>query len=319
MKAVITKKYGTAEVLELQEVEKPTIKENEILINVRAFSINPVDWKVRRGDVKILTGRKPPKILGADYSGIVTDVGKSVTKYKIGDAVFGNVHAFKGGAYAEFLKVKDELTCLKPDNLSFEEAASIPIAALTSYQSLVHEGKMKPGDHVMINGCSGGVGVAGVQIANAFNCIVTGVCSTKNIEFTKKLGIDNIIDYTREDILKDNEAYNIFLDAVGNQSFSNVKATLKPRGIYITTLPSVQNLLLSPFINFTNSKKVKKVMITPSKKCAKDLQVLKEIAESGKIIPVIEKIYPVEQIQDAHIRSESGRVVGKIVVSGFSK
>lgn len=318
MKAIVTTKYGSAEVLKIREVEKPKIKDNEILVNVKAFAINPVDWKVRRGDIKILTGRKPPKILGSDYSGIITELGRQVSKYKIGDEVYGNLHAFKGGAYAEFLSVNENFTCLKPENLSFEEAASLPIAALTSYQSLVHKGKVRKDDYVMINGCSGGVGIYGVQIAKALGCMVAGVCSTKNVETIKKIGVDNAIDYTKEDILKEKEAYDIFLDAVGNQSFSKVKDTLKSGGTYVTTLPSFEAFILAPFINVFSLKKIKKVMITPGKKCAEDLEVLKNMTESGKIIPIIEKIYPVDEIQEVHARSESGRAVGKLVIKGFS-
>ncbi len=319
MKAVITSEYGSAEVLKIQEIEKPKINDKEILVNVKAFSINPVDWKVRRGDAKILTGSKPPKILGTDYSGIVTEVGRQVTKYKIGHEVYGNLHGFKGGAYAELLKVNENITCLKPKNLSFEDAASLPIAALTSYQSLVHKGKVRKDNYVMINGCSGGVGIYAVQIAKVLGCRVAGVCSSKNIETIKNFGVDNAIDYTKEDILQEKESYNIFFDAVGNQSFSKVKDTLKSGGTYITTLPSFETFILSPFINMFRSKKSKNVMITPSKKSAGDLEVLKNMAESRKIIPIIEKIYPVEKIREAHIRSETGRVVGKIVVRGFSK
>lgn len=246
MRAIVTTKYGSVEVLEEQEVEKPVTQHNDILIQVYAFSVNPVDWKVRRGDAKLLTGRKPPKILGADYAGMVIEVGKQITNYKMGDAVFGMVNAFKGGTYAEFVKVKEEETCLKPENLSFEEAASLPVVAVTAYQSLVRQGQLKQGDHVLINGCSGGVGLSGVQIAKTLGCKVTGVCSTKNVEVAKKMGVDHVIDYTKEDILK-------------------------------------------------------------------------EMAERGKLVPVLEKVYPFEQIQEAHARSETGRVVGKIVIRGFSR
>ncbi|MBL7129114.1 MAG: NAD(P)-dependent alcohol dehydrogenase [Ignavibacteria bacterium] len=317
MRAVVTTKFGPPEVLEIQEVEKPKIKDNEILVRVYASSINPVDWKLRSGYMKILLGFKPTKILGADYSGIVTEVGRKVSDFKVGDAVFGLLHAYKGGAYAEFLKAKEKYTCLKPKNLNFEEAASIPLATLTSYQALVHEGKIKHGNHVMVNGCTGGVGIAGVQIAKAFGCIVTGVCSTKNLEIAKKVGVDHVIDYTKNGILKDKNTFDIFLDAVANQSFFRAKETLKPNGTYITTLPGFHAFVLAPFINIINSKKLRKVLIAPSKMRTKDLKVLKELIENGKLKPVIEKVYPIEQIREAHTRSETGRVVGKVVIRGF--
>ncbi len=319
MKAIVTTRYGSAEVLELQEVNKPVIKDDEILIQVYAFSVNPVDCKVRKGDMKIITGRKPPRVLGADYAGVVSEIGEQITNYKVGDAIFGIVNAFKGGTYAEFVKVKEQGICLKPENLSFEEAASLPVVALTAYQSLIHEGQLKQGDHVMINGCSGGVGITGVQIAKTLGCYVTGVCSAKNAELVKKMGVDKVIDYNKENILKEKETYDIFFDAVANKSFFNVKKTLKPNGIYVTTLPTFQAMVLAPFINVISPKKFKKIMVDSSTKSSKDLIVLKEMADSGKLVPVIDKIYPIEKIQEAQISSETGRVVGKIVVKGFSQ
>jgi NADPH:quinone reductase-like Zn-dependent oxidoreductase len=207
--------------------------------------------------------------------------------------------------------VKKEEIAPKPQNLNFEEAASLPLASLTAYQSLVYKGQLQQGDHVMINGCSGGVGLSGLQIAKTLGGRVTGVCSTKNLELGKKMGADDIIDYTNEDVLKEKNAYDIFFDAVGNRSFSQVKETLKPHGIYVTTLPSFQSILLGPLINVLGSKKLKKIMVTPRRK---DLAVLKEMAENGKLVPVLEKVYSMDQIREAHTRSETGRVVGKVVV-----
>jgi NADPH:quinone reductase-like Zn-dependent oxidoreductase len=311
VKAIITEKYGDVDVLGQQEVEKPAIKEDEILVRVHAFSINPVDWKIRRGDLKLLVGRRPPRVLGGDYSGAVAEVGKQITNFKIGDEVFGMVNAFKGGTYAEFVRVKKEEIAPKPQNLNFEEAASLPLVSLTAYQSLVYKGQLQQGDHVLINGCSGGVGLSGLQIAKTLGGRVTGVCSTKNLELGKKMGADDIIDYTNEDVLKEKNAYDIFFDAVANRSFFQVKETLKPHGIYVTTLPSFQSILLGPLINVLGSKKLKKIMATPRRK---DLEVLKEMAENGKLVPVLEKVYSMDQIREAHTRSETGRVVGKVVV-----
>jgi len=311
MKAIITQKYSDVEVLEQQEVEKPAIQDNEVLVRVNAFSVNPVDWKIRRGDLKLLIGRRPPRILGGDYAGVAAEVGKQITDFKIGDEVFGMVNAFKGGTYAEFVRVKKAEIAPKPQNLNFEEAASIPLVSLTAYQSLVREGQLRQAHHVMVNGCSGGIGLSGVQIAKALGGGVTGVCSTKNLELAKEMGADQVIDYTKEDALKEKEAYDIFLDAVGNRSFSQAKTTLKRHGIYVTTLPSFQSMVLAPLINLLSSRKMKKILVTPSKR---DLVVLKEMAESGKLVPVLEKVYPVDQIRQAHARSETRRVVGKIVV-----
>jgi NADPH:quinone reductase-like Zn-dependent oxidoreductase len=311
MKAIITEKYGDVDVLRQQEVDKPEVQENEILVKVHAFSINPVDWKIRRGDLKILVGRKPPKILGGDYAGVVSEVGKQITNFKIGDEVFGLVNAFKGGTYAEFVRVKKEEIAPKPQNLNFEEAASLPLVSLTAYQSLVDKGQMQEGNHVMINGCSGGVGLSGLQIAKALECRVTGVCSTRNLDMVKKMGADHIIDYTKDDILLEKNAYDIFFDAVGNQSFFQVKETLKSHGIYVTTLPSFQSMILGPLINILGSRKFKKLLVSPR---SKDLTVLKEMAENGKLVPVLEKVFSMDQIREAHTRSETGRVVGKVVI-----
>ena len=311
VKAIITVKYGDVDVLRQKEVEKPTIQEDRILVRVHAFSINPVDWKIRKGDLKLLAGRKPPKILGGDYAGVVAEVGKRITNFKPGDEVFGLVNAFKGGTYAEFVSVKKEEIAPKPQNLSFEEAASLPLVSLTAYQSLVSKGRLQQGHHVLINGSSGGVGLSGLQIANNLGGKETGVCSTKNLELVKKMGANHIIDYTKDDVLKDKNTYDIFFDAVGNRSFFQAKKTLKPHGIYVTTLPSFQSMILAPLINLLGSKKLKKLLVSPR---SEDLTVLKEMAENGKLVPVLEKVYPMDQIQEAHTRSETGRVVGKVVV-----
>lgn len=312
MKAIITRKYGGIEVLEYQEVENPVLKENEILVQVYACSVNPIDWKVRKGDFKIITGIKPPKILGNDYAGIVAEVGAQVTKYKPGDAVWGFVEAFNRGTYAEFVKVKEEEIGPKPQTLSFEEAASIPLVGLTAYQAFIYTAQLKKGDHIIVNGSSGGVGLAAVQIAKALECKVTGVCSTKNLQLTKEMGADEAIDYTKESVLQYRQRYDIFFDVVANQSFSQAKVTLKSGGTYVRTLPSFRTMILGPLLNPFGAKKAKTMDCKPS---AGDLAMLKQMVESGKLIPVIEKVYPLEQVQEAHIRSESGRVVGKLVLN----
>ncbi|MFH2045527.1 MAG: NAD(P)-dependent alcohol dehydrogenase [Pseudomonadota bacterium] len=311
MKAVVTDKYGTAEVLKYQEAEIPVVKEDEILVQVHASSVNPVDWKIRKGMMKFITGIKPPKILGGDYSGIVVETGNNIKGYNKGDAVWGSVNSMKGGAYAKFLKAKNNEIGLKPQNLDFLEAASIPVVGLTAYQSLVYKGGLKAGDHIIINGCSGGVGFAGLQIAKAFNCRVTGVCSTKNIELVKKMGADEVIDYRKEDVFKNKGIYDIFFDTVGNISFSQAKAALKPKGSYVTPVPGFKIMLSWLIANLTGFKKIKIVF---AKLNAMDLNKLKELAENNKLHPVIEKVYSLDQIREAHIRSETGRVAGKLVL-----
>ena len=311
MKAVISNEYGPVEVLHCQETEPPAMADDELLVRVHACSVNPVDWKIRKGDVKLLTGRRPPVILGGDYAGVVAQRGKRVTNYAVGNRVWGMVNAFKGGTYAEWVTVKEEEIGLMPGNLGFEEAASLPLVALTAYQSLVYKGRLQRGDHVMVNGCSGGVGLAGVQIAKAKGCEVTGVCGTRNLELARKMGADHVLDYTTVDILKDKGAYDIFFDAVANQSFSRAKGTLKPRGAYVTTLPSFQSMVLGPLINMFSTRKVQSILVKPS---SGDLNTLKEMVEEGDLVPVVEEVYPLEKVREAHTRSETGRVTGKIVL-----
>ncbi len=311
MRAIVTKKYGPVEVLEHREVARPVITDEEILVQVVACSVNPVDWKIRRGDARLLTGRKPPRILGCDYAGIVAEVGGQVTNYKSGDTVWGMVNALRGGTYAEFVAVKREEIGPKPNNLSFDEAASIPLVALTAYQSLVYKGRLKKGDHIIINGCSGGVGLAGLQIAKALECKVTGVCSTDNLHLARKLGTDEVVDYTKENVLRTAESCDIFFDAVANQSFFRAKTMLKPGGAYVTTVPSFQSMVMGPLINWVGTRKVKYVFVKPN---AHDLAILKEMVECGKVVPVVEKVYSLDQVREAHTRSETGRVVGKIVL-----
>jgi NADPH:quinone reductase-like Zn-dependent oxidoreductase len=311
VKAIITSKYGSVEVLQPQDVARPIIADNEILVQVHACSVNPIDWKVRRGDFKILTGRKPPRILGEDYAGIVAEVGSKITRYQPGDAVWGFVETFKRGTYAEFVKVKAEEIGPKPENLSFEETACLPLVGLTAYQALIQGGRLKKGDHILINGASGGVGLAGVQIAKALGCKVTGVCSTNNLPIVRKMGADEVIDYAKQDVLKCEGRYDIFFDVVANQSFSRVQRTLKPGGIYVRTLPSFESLILGPLLNLIRAKKVR---VLDCKASAKDLAILRDLVENGNLVPIIEKVYPLEQVRAAHTRSETGRVVGKLVL-----
>lgn len=311
MQAVITSNYGGIEVLQRRDVAKPIIADDEILVQVHACSVNPIDWKVRRGDFKLLTGRKPPKILGGDYAGIVAEAGSRISRYRPGDAVWGAVETFKRGTYAEFVKVKAEEIALKPQNLSFEEAASLPLAGLTAYQALVYSGKLKKGDHVLVNGASGGVGLAGIQIAKALGGRVTGVCSSNNLALVRKMGADEVIDYTKQNVLQNAGCYDIFFDVVPNHSFSQAQRTLRPAGIYVRTLPSFSTMILGPLLNPFRAQKSK---VMDCKASAQDLAVLKEMVEKGQLVPVIEKTYALKQVQEAHTRSETGRVVGKLVL-----
>ena len=311
MKAVITTQYGSVDVLDVKEVEKPEISDREILIRVRACSVNPIDWKIRSGQMKMVSGLKPPKILGGDFSGTVDMVGKEVKEFKIGDEIWGHVKAFKGGAYAEYVKVSIEDICLKPKNFDFIQAAAIPLAGLTAYQSL-GLGKVKANSKVLINGCTGGVGSVAVQVAKFLGCTVTGVCSTKNIEYAKRIGVDVIVDYKQEDVLKLNKKFDSVYDFVGNLSFSASKSLIKEGGTFVTAIPTIALLMFGDVINNFRSKKCKGILVKSS---MVDLKALKAMAEAGALVATVEKVFPLDQVRQAHTVSESGRVVGKVVMS----
>ncbi len=311
MKAVFYNRYGSPKVLEIGELEQPKINEDEVLVQAYASSVNPVDWKIRKGDMKIFTGKKFPKGVGADIAGKISALGKNVTEFKIGDEVYGKLGGFKGSAYAEYVVSKPEDLALKPTNLDYNESASVPLAALTAYQALVNHGELTKGSRVLINGCSGGVGHFAVQIAKAMGADVTGVCSTKNVKLSKELGADKVIDYTKENVTVNKEKYDIFFDAVANQSYGKIKPILNKNGRYITTLPSV-GVILNSVTGLLSSKKAKMIN---TKSNPQDLQQITNWIEDGKVKPVIDKVYSLEDIREAHRHSETGRVVGKLVIS----
>jgi NADPH:quinone reductase-like Zn-dependent oxidoreductase len=311
MQAVVTRQYRDVDVLNIQEVKRPTIGEGEILVRVYACSVNPIDWKVRRGDFRILTGLRPPRILGGDYAGVVVEVGSGITAYQPGDEVWGFIDTFQRGTYAEFVAVKAQEIGPKPTNLSFVEAAALPTVGLTAYQALLHYGRMSETDHVLVNGSSGGVGLSAVQIAHVLGGRVTGVCSTRNLRTVMAMGADDIIDYTRQDLFNGGPDYDIFFDVVSNRSFAQARTKLKPSGIYVRTLPSLHSLVLGPFVNLVRAQKVK---VFDCKASAQDLAALRQMVEVGSLVPVIENVYRLDQVRAAHRRSETGHVVGKLVL-----
>lgn len=310
MKAVIINRYGSPEVLEYAEVEQPKIKPDQLLVKVRASSVNPIDWKIRKGMLRFMTGNKFPMILGFDVAGEVVEVGEQVTRFQPGDEIYGSL-GFPGGAYAEYAAVPEKLAVPKPINMSYEEAAAIPLAALTALQALRDQGNMQSGQSVLINGAAGGVGIFAVQIAKALDVEVTGVCSTKNLDFVKSLGADRVIDYTQQDFTKDKMQYDIVLDAVGKSSFWRCQNILKPNGIYITTLPSPDSFVQGVWTAILPGKKAKFILESPN---SQDLLYLKDIIEAGKIRSVIDCIYPLQELAAAHAYSESERAVGKLVI-----
>jgi NADPH:quinone reductase-like Zn-dependent oxidoreductase len=266
MQAIVYTTYGSPDVLQLKEVANPTPKDNEVLIKVHAASANPLDWHLMRAEpflARLENGLLKPKNtkLGADIAGRIEAIGRSVTQFQIGDEVFGAIFINELGGFAEYVCVPEELLALKPAKMTFEQAAAVPIAAFTALQGLRNKGQIQPGQKVLINGASGGVGTFAVQIAKSFGTEVTGVCSTRNLEMVRSIGADHVIDYTQADFTKNGQRYDLIFDAVGNRSVSDYKRALSPNGICavagFTTLSRLfQVIFLGAWVSKTGSKKI---------------------------------------------------------------
>ncbi len=321
MKAIVYEKYGPPDVLQLKEVDKPAPRGNEVLVKVHAASANPLDWHRMRGApflVRLEEGLRKPKnpMLGADIAGQVEAVGRSVTQLQPGDEVFGDCGW--GGGFAEYVCVTEKNLVPKPANITFEEAASVPVVAFTALQGLRDKGQIQSGQKVLINGASGGVGTFAVQIAKSFGAEVTGVCSTRNLEMVRSIGADETIDYTQEDFTKHGQHYDLIYDAVGNRSVSDYKRALRPQGTCIitgfTTLSRLfQHMVLGPLMSMTGNKKI--VMQGVAKPNHKDLAFAKELLEAGKVIPVIDRCYPLSETAEAIRYLEQGHARGKVVIT----
>lgn len=315
MKAVLIRKFGAPDVMNVEEAERPVVQDDEILVRIRYSSINPVDWKVRNGSLKMLTGSRFPMFLGFDIAGEIVETGKEVAGFKKGARVFGMLDYRRRGAYAEYVSAKENNIALMPQNLDFRDAAAIPLAGLTAYQALHNKGKIKSGDNVLVNGASGGVGLFAVQIAKASGAEVTGVCSTDNVEVVKNIGADKVIDYKKEDITQIADRYDIIFDAVGKLSFFKIRKILKNSGCYVTTLPNTDNILAfitSPVLSiFGYRKRASMINVRPNHQ---NLEVLSSLAEQKKLIPLIDRVFKLEDIREAHKYSETGRARGKIVI-----
>jgi len=322
MKTIVSCEYG-AENLKLQDIEKPTPNDNEVRVGVRAASLNPADGHLIRGVwlMRPMTGMRKPKNtrFGTDFAGVVEAVGKNVTNFKPGDEVFGA----KNGAVADYICVNaDRGIVMKPANVTFEQAGSVAIAGLTALQGLRDKGHLKAGQKVLINGASGGVGTFAVQIAKAFGAEVTGVCSKRNVELVRSIGADHVIDYTKEDFANSAERYDVILDLVGNHSFSERRNVLTPTGICV--LGGIGGAGFHPeswgrvFGNFGaafQSNFTKQKFATYIAKLTKDdLGVMRDLMQSGKVSPVIDRTYKLEQTADAVRYMEEGHARGKIVI-----
>jgi NADPH:quinone reductase-like Zn-dependent oxidoreductase len=323
MKAIVNCEYG-AENLQLRDLEKPMPNDNEVLVRVRAASINPADGHLIRGVwlMRPMLGMRKPKNIrfGTDFAGVVEGVGKNVTEFKPGDEVFGAAK----GAVADYVCVKaDRGIVSKPGNITFEQAGSVAIAGLTALQGLRDKGHIQAGQKVLVNGASGGVGTFAVQIAKAFGADVTGVCSTRNVDLVKSIGADRVIDYTKEDFTKTDQRYDIIYDLVGNHSFSERRQILPPNGICVLAgmggaglHPESWGRLRSNFASAFKSRFTSQKFVTYIAKLTKDdLNVLRDLMQSGKVAPVIDRTYKMSETQTAVRYMEEGHAHGKIVIT----
>jgi len=318
MKAIVCTKYGSPGVLQLKEVEKPIPKDNEVLVKIRAAAVNPLDWHFMRAKpfvMRFISGLLKPrnKILGADIAGQVEAVGKSVKQFQAGDEVYGDI--FNRG-FAEYVCVTEDKLVLKPSSLSFNEAAAVPVAGLTALQCLRDDGKIRSGQKILINGASGGVGTFAVQIAKLFGAEVTGVCSTRNLDMVRSIGADKTIDYTKEDFTKNGQLYDLILDNVGNRSFTDIKRILGPNGTYLLN-GYAPALMLQLILRSRKLKRQGQTMRNTSVEKANqsDLEYLKELLETGKVKPVIDRCYPLSQTAEAIRYLEQGHARGKVIIT----
>lgn len=321
MKAIVYTRYGSPDVLQLQEVAKPTPKDNEVLIRTHATTVTSGDCRVRSLNVpvgfglmsRLVFGISKPRqpILGTELAGVVEFVGKDVSTFKVGDQVF----VFAGasmGCYAEYKCMPaDGAVALKPSNLTYDEAAAISFGGTTALD-FFRRGKLQSGERVLVNGASGGVGTAAVQLARHFGADVTGVCSTANVELVKSLGANRVIDYTKDDFTKASETYDIIMDTVGTAPFSRSKGSLKEGGRLLQVLGSLPEMLKIPWVAMTSSKSV---IAGPAGERGEDLRFLAKLAEAGEFRPVIDRRYPFEQIAEAHSYVDTGRKKGNVVIT----
>ena len=320
MKAIVYDKYGSPDVLELKEIDKPAVGDDQVLIRVRAASVNPLDWHFMRGRpffLRIKAGLRKPKVirLGVDAAGTVESTGGNVRRFKPGDEVFGGCT----GAFAEYACASEKALAPKPANLTFEQAAAVPIAALSALQGLRDKGRIQAGQKVLINGAAGGVGTFAVQIAKAFGAEVTGVCSTRNVDMVRSIGADHVVDYTQEDFTRNGQRYDLILDSVGNHSLSAFRHALTAKGTLVMVggpdngrwigpmTGMLKVVVLSRFVS-------QKLLPFLAKRSQADLVFLKELLEAGKVTPVVDRCYPLREVPEAIRYLEEGHARGKVVI-----
>jgi NADPH:quinone reductase-like Zn-dependent oxidoreductase len=320
MQAIVYTQYGSLDVLQCNDVAKPTPKDNEVLVHIHAAAVTVGDVIVVNGKpfpVRFWSGLFAPKhtIPGKEMAGRVEAVGANVTQFQPGDAVFGDLSVCGLGAFAEYVSVPEHAIALKPVNMRFEQAAAVAESAIVALQGL-RKGKIQPGQKVLINGASGGVGIFAVQIAKSFGAVVTAVCSTRNVAMACSIGADQVIDYTREDFTKNGQRYDLILAANGYHSISDYQRALSPKGMYVMTGGSgaqmFQAMFQGPWISMTGSKTMGNMLVKPNKH---DLVFMKELLEAGKVIPVIDRTYPLHEVPEALRYLEAGHAQGKVVIT----
>jgi NADPH:quinone reductase-like Zn-dependent oxidoreductase len=321
MKAIVYHNYGSPDVLRLEEVEKPAPKDDEVLVKIHATTVTVGDAIVIKGEplpVRFWSGLLAPKhsIPGKEMAGRVEAVGRNVRQFQPGDEVFGDLTVCGLGAFAEYVAVPENAIALKPANLTFEQAAAIPESAVVALQGLRDKGKIQAGQKVLINGASGGVGTYAVQIAKSFGAEVTAVCSTRNMDLARSLGADRVIDYTQEDFTQNGHRYDLILAANGDHPLSDYRRVLCPQGIYVGSGGSMaqtfQGMLLGPWMSMTGRQKMGNMLVKPNKN---DLVFMKELIEAGKVLPVIDRRYPLAEITEAFRYLGEGHARGKVVIT----
>jgi NADPH:quinone reductase-like Zn-dependent oxidoreductase len=318
MKAMVYHKYGSPDVLALEEIEKPVAQDDQVLIQVRAAAVTPFDWHMLTGTpyiARIIAGLLGPKnkVLGIDMAGWVEAVGADVKGFKPGDEVIAANP--KLGGFAEYVCAPEAHVVPKPEGMSFEEAAAIPLGAVTALICLCELGRIKPGQRVLINGASGGVGTLAVQIAKSVGAKVTGVCSTRNLELVRSLGADAVIDYTQEDFTQSETQYDLIFDAVAKRSFSDCRRALSPQGIYVTTEFSPTLVLQAKWASMIGSQRLVPMVPSPSGPSKNTMDRYKEFLKAGTLKPVIERSYPLSELPEAFRYYAQGHPRGRVIIT----
>jgi NADPH:quinone reductase-like Zn-dependent oxidoreductase len=320
MKAILFTQYGSPDVLELAEVEKPTPNENQVLVKVIAAATNPLDWHGMRGEpfiARMGNGIRRPKDqrLGADIAGRVEAIGKNVTVFRPGDEVFGAVGI---GGFAEYVCTREKNLALKPSNVSFEAAAATPVVGFTAIQGFRHAGGIRAGQKVLVNGAAGGIGTFALQFAKSCGAEVTGVCSTRNLDLVRSIGADQVVDYTREDFTQTGQQYDLIYCAIGNRTAFDYRRALKPQGIcviagFTSMLLLFENMIFGPLLSKNGGKKITRMGISNANK--EDLLLIKELLETGKVVPLIDRCYPLSETPEAIRYLETLHARGKVIIN----